>query len=93
MNTKPPTNPNRAQSEMPPQKTLEEGTVPPVPGRVYSNRGNAPLLDLLGKGCNRVLDIGCGAGDNAKLLKAMHPEIDISGITHSAAEIYIGGGF
>ena len=78
---------------MPSQKTIEGGIAPQVPDRVYSNRGNAPLLDLLGKGCKRVLDIGCGAGDNAKLLKATHPEIDISGITHSAAKIYIGGGF
>jgi len=71
---------------MPSQKTIEGGIAPPVLDRVYSNLGNAPLLDLLGKGCNRVLDIGCGAGDNAKLLKAKHPEIDISGITHSAVE-------
>ena len=66
--------------------TMESPTFTPVPDRVYSNLGNAPLLDLLGSGCNHLLDIGCGAGDNAKLLKATYPEMDISGITHSAVE-------
>ena len=54
--------------------------------RIYSNQGNAPLIDLLGKGCNRLLDIGCGAGDNAGLVKSRYPESDVFGITHSAAE-------
>ena len=71
---------------MQPTKTIGGAFATQMPTRVYSNLGNAPLLDLLGKGCNRVLDIGCGAGDNAKLLKATYPDIDISGITHSAAE-------
>jgi len=68
---------------MPSQQTIEGGT---APDRIYSNQGNAPLLHLLSKGCSRLLDIGCGAGDNAKLLKATHPEIEVSGITHSASE-------
>ena len=58
----------------------------PLSERVYSNQGNPSLLDLLAKGCNRVLDIGCGAGDNAALIKFKHPQCDIYGITHSAAE-------
>ena len=57
-----------------------------VPERVYSNQGNAPLIDLLGKGCNRLLDIGCGAGDNAALVKSRYPECDVFGITRSAVE-------
>ena len=71
---------------MPSQKTIEGGTAPPVPDRVYSNRGNVPLLDLLCKNCSRVLDVGCGAGDNAQLLCARNPKIDIFGITHSSLE-------
>ena len=51
------TNPNRALNEMPSQTTIEDGIAPPVLDRVYSNLGNAPLLDLLGKGYNHVLGL------------------------------------
>lgn len=57
-----------------------------MPERVYSNQGNPPLIDLLGKDCSRLLDIGCGAGDNAALLKSRYPECELFGITHSAVE-------
>lgn len=67
-------------------KIIEDGITYPVTDRVYSNKGNPPLIDLLGKGCNRLLDIGCGAGDNAGLIKFSHPECDVFGITHSAVE-------
>jgi len=46
------------------------GTTPPAPDRVYSNNGNLPLVEMLDKECTRVLDIGCGAGDNAVLIKS-----------------------
>lgn len=68
------------------QKIIEGGITPPVPDRVYSNQGNSPLIDLLGKGGKRLLDIGCGAGDNAALIKSRYPECDVFGITHSAVE-------
>lgn len=67
-------------------KIIEDGITYPVTDRVYSNNGNPALIDLLGKGCNRLLDIGCGAGDNAALIKSKYPECDVFGITHSAAE-------
>lgn len=54
--------------------------------RVYTNQGNLPLLGLLGDNCQRLLDIGCGAGDNAALLKARHPGCHIFGVTHSPKE-------
>lgn len=56
----------------------------PEPGRVYSNAGNPALLALLDPGARRVLDVGCGAGDNAALLEARGCEVH--GITHSHAE-------
>ena len=37
-------------------------------GLVYKNAGNAGLLHLLSSSPGRVLDCGCGAGDNARLL-------------------------
>ncbi len=54
--------------------------------RVYKNNGNAPLLDLLDGPVGRVLDVGCGAGDNARLLTARFPGCEVFGITYSAAE-------
>jgi SAM-dependent methyltransferase len=57
--------------------------------RVYSNHGNKPVIDLVNPDCQRVLDIGCGAGDNAALLKSLYPTCEVFGITHSAAEAEI----
>lgn len=70
----------------PSQKNIEGGITSSAHERVYSNHGNSPLIDLLGKGCNRLLDIGCGAGDNAVLIKSRHSECKVFGITHSDAE-------
>lgn len=68
------------------RKFVEGGITHPVTDRVYSNKGNPPLIDLLGKGCNRLLDIGCGAGDNAALIRSKYAACDVFGITYSAAE-------
>ena len=56
------------------------------PERIYRNDGNLPLIALLGPAVRRVLDVGCGAGDNAALLRARYPECEVHGITFSAAE-------
>jgi SAM-dependent methyltransferase len=37
----------------------------------------------------RVLDVGCGGGDNARHLKRMHPGREVVGLTHSADEASI----
>jgi 2-polyprenyl-3-methyl-5-hydroxy-6-metoxy-1,4-benzoquinol methylase len=34
----------------------------------YQNQGNTGLLDLLSSSSGRILDCGCGAGDNARIL-------------------------
>ena len=57
--------------------------------RIYKNQGNAPVLALLNENPHRVLDVGCGAGDNACLLKSQYPECQVHGVTHSAAEAEI----
>lgn len=54
--------------------------------RIYKNAGNASVLALLNKSPNRILDVGCGAGDNACLLKSKYPGCEVHGITHSSAE-------
>jgi 2-polyprenyl-3-methyl-5-hydroxy-6-metoxy-1,4-benzoquinol methylase len=54
-------------------------------GRLYRNQGNIPLLDLLVlEHSGAALDIGCGAGDNARILAARGWSID--GVTLSHAE-------
>jgi 2-polyprenyl-3-methyl-5-hydroxy-6-metoxy-1,4-benzoquinol methylase len=58
-------------------------------GRIYKNHGNRPLLALLDDEPRNVLDVGCGAGDNADLIKAKYPRCEVQGITHSAAEAEI----
>jgi 2-polyprenyl-3-methyl-5-hydroxy-6-metoxy-1,4-benzoquinol methylase len=57
-----------------------------APERVYVNAGNPALLELIEPGWQRLLDVGCGAGDNASLLRAQNPAGLIHGITHSRAE-------
>jgi 2-polyprenyl-3-methyl-5-hydroxy-6-metoxy-1,4-benzoquinol methylase len=40
---------------------------------------------MVPEGVRRVLDVGCGGGDNARRLRA-HPGIEVVGLTHSAEE-------
>ena len=54
--------------------------------RVYANRGNEALIDLIDGPYGRVLDVGCGAGDNAVLIRSRNPECEIIGITQSEPE-------
>jgi SAM-dependent methyltransferase len=50
----------------------------------YANRGNPPLLAMVPHDARCILDIGCGAGDNARLLVASGRSVD--GITLSEGE-------
>ena len=61
------------------------------PDRVYKNDGNAPLISLLGDEALQVLDVGCGAGDNAALIRSRLSGCRIYGITRSAAEAELAG--
>jgi 2-polyprenyl-3-methyl-5-hydroxy-6-metoxy-1,4-benzoquinol methylase len=54
--------------------------------RIYRNDGNAPLIALLDGDAHEVLDVGCGAGDNAQLVQSRLPGCQVHGITHSEAE-------
>ncbi len=55
-----------------------------VDHKCYENQGNPGLLALLPDMVIRVLDVGCGAGDNARLLAATGRSVD--GITLSESE-------
>lgn len=54
--------------------------------RVYTNEGNWPLIKHLPGAAVNILDVGCGAGDNAVLLKGFIPGAKVYGITVSNAE-------
>ena len=57
-----------------------------VAERIYRNAGNIPLIELLEKRCNKLLDIGCGADDNAVLVNSTYTECGVYGITYSNSE-------
>ena len=58
---------------------------------IYSNEGNLGLLDLLSSSPGRILDCGCGAGDNARILsdRGWH----VTGITIDPQEAAVAGQF
>jgi len=60
-----------------------------VHGRIYQNAGNAPVVALLDADVRRVLDVGCGAGDNAELIQSKLPGCEVHGVTHSEAECVV----
>jgi SAM-dependent methyltransferase len=55
-----------------------------VDQKLYHNKGNPQLLRMLPDTSRRILDVGCGAGDNARLMAASGRLID--GITLSREE-------
>ncbi|PZX45759.1 methyltransferase family protein [Roseinatronobacter thiooxidans] len=55
----------------------------------YVNAGNDVVLSLVPAGVRRILDVGCGGGDNARHLRATHPGVEIVGLTHSEEEVEI----
>lgn len=55
----------------------------------YVNEGNDVVLSLLPANVRRILDVGCGGGDNARHIRAAHPGVEIVGLTHSLDEVEI----
>src|ERR1019366_3704813 len=56
-----------------------------VTDKIYSNGGNPEVLSMIPAGTRAVLDVGCGAGDNAAALAARGVVVD--GITLSKDEL------
>jgi SAM-dependent methyltransferase len=83
----------RRRSEALPANSIHPAAFGTVHERVYANRGNAPLLGLLSPGAKAILDVGCGAGDNAAALKSINPGCAVYGITFSAREAAIARRF
>ena len=57
----------------------------------YANAGNPELLALIPAGTRTVLDVGCGPGDNARLMQARGLEVD--GVSLSQEEADVAGAF
>jgi len=58
-----------------------------IEAKIYANAGNHALIALVDESCQRLLDVGCGDGANARLLKTSRPGIYIEGITHTPEEV------
>jgi len=67
-----------------PRQAGVAGLTSGIEERVYRNEGNPPLLDLLPAAPGRALDLGCGAGDNARLLAERGWKV--TGVTLSPGE-------
>lgn len=60
---------------------------------VYRNIGNALVLSLVPLSARRILDVGCGAGDNARKLRERDPDAFIVGITFSESEAMLASAY
>ncbi|MBX3256526.1 MAG: class I SAM-dependent methyltransferase [Chitinophagaceae bacterium] len=58
--------------------------------KIYTNLGNPEVLSCVPREANRILDIGCGAGDNARVLKEWGKYV--VGVTISSSEAMIARG-
>jgi SAM-dependent methyltransferase len=54
--------------------------------KVYTNVGNIALVDMISPEANWILDIGCGSGANARLLKQKGVKGSVFGVTLSERE-------
>jgi len=58
--------------------------LPSVQKKVYANLGNPAVLGLVPESAKTILDLGCGAGDNARILKSRGKSV--VGVTYSPDE-------
>jgi 2-polyprenyl-3-methyl-5-hydroxy-6-metoxy-1,4-benzoquinol methylase len=58
---------------------------------IYSDSGNRFVVDQVPRDAKRILDVGCGCGDNAALIKGLNPGVCIEGITFNPTEAMRAG--
>lgn len=59
---------------------------------IYRDRGNEFVARNVPTGCKRLLDVGCGSGDTAWLIRSSRPSICIHGITANPNEAAAASG-
>lgn len=55
--------------------------------KIYGNSGNPDVLKQVPRDAKTVLDVGCGAGDNAKILKGINKEVTCVTISGDEAKL------
>jgi 2-polyprenyl-3-methyl-5-hydroxy-6-metoxy-1,4-benzoquinol methylase len=66
-------------------------TIQSIHNKVYSNNGNKAVIEAISDDSLYILDIGCGAGNNAEILTKMGKVVD--GITLSSEEASLASKF
>ena len=66
--------------------SLSGDIISDISGKVYKNIGNPSVLSRIRANCQSVLDIGCGAGDNARAIRQTMSHVKIIGVTGSEQE-------
>lgn len=59
----------------------------------YINAGNDSLLAMIPKDVERVLDVGCGGGDNGRRMRELIPDVHVVGLTHNPHEARIASAY
>lgn len=59
--------------------------------RVYSDTGNQFVARSVPRNAKHILDVGCGSGDTAALIRGLNPGVRIEGVTFNPAEAVAAG--
>jgi 2-polyprenyl-3-methyl-5-hydroxy-6-metoxy-1,4-benzoquinol methylase len=55
--------------------------------KIYGNNGNQDVLDQISVNDETILDVGCGAGDNARILKMKNKDVTCVTVSVDEAEL------
>jgi 2-polyprenyl-3-methyl-5-hydroxy-6-metoxy-1,4-benzoquinol methylase len=69
-----------------PRFVLRAATKMDISQKLYDNDGNSAVVGLVPQSARTVLDVGCGAGANARLLLQRNADTHIFGLTGSPSE-------
>ena len=58
--------------------------------KVYGNKGNKDVIDQIHDKSKTILDVGCGAGDNARILKSLNKFVTAITISKNESELVKG---
>ena len=55
--------------------------------KIYGNNGNQDVLDQISVNDETILDVGCGAGDNARILKMKNKHVTCVTVSVDESEL------